>query len=132
MNTYINYFTISQTYTHLWSKYRPAILKLMIASADAPQQYKFTANEIKTANPKEKGGYTFTLTFHKTRSVNDIRSSVIAKDFLVVLQQSRKASELSEMSTYVFKLDKHFVLHVTKAEIQQEIAATDVIAAQIT
>jgi hypothetical protein len=131
MNTYTNYFTISQTYAHLWSKYRPAILKLMIASADAPQQYKFTANEIKTANPKEKGGYTFTLTVHKSKSVNDIRSSVIAKDFLAILQQSRKASELSETSTYVFKLDKHFVLHVTKTELQEEIVGNDVIAEEI-
>ena len=121
MNSYINYFTIAETYGYLWGKYRPAILKLMISSAEGPQQYKFSAHEVKTANPKDKGGFTFTLKVHKSKAVNDIRLSVIAKDLLRVLQQSGKASELSESSMYEFKLDKHFVLHVIKTDIQPEI-----------
>ena len=121
MNSYINYFTIAESYGYLWGKYRPAILKLMISSAEAPQQYKFSAHEVKTANPKGKGGFTFTLKFHKGNAINDIKLSVIAKDLLRVLQQSKKASELSESSTYDFTLDKHFVLHVIKTDIQPEI-----------
>ena len=93
----------------------------MISSAEGPQQYKFSAHEVRTANPKGKGGFTFTLKFHKGNAVNDIRLSVIAKDLLRVLQQSKKASELSESSTYEFTLDKHFVLHVIKTDIQHEI-----------
>jgi hypothetical protein len=65
MNSYINYFTIAESYGYLWGKYRPAILKLMISSAEEPQQYKFSAHEVRTANPKGKGGFTFTLKFHK-------------------------------------------------------------------
>jgi len=121
MSSYINYFTIAETYGYLWGKYRPAILKLMISSAEGPQQYKFSAHEVRTANPKAKGGFTFTLKFHKCNAVNDVRLSVIAKDLLRVLQQSKKASELSESSTYEFALDKHFVLHVIKTDIQDEI-----------
>jgi hypothetical protein len=121
MNSYINYFTVAQSYGYLWGKYRPAILKLMISSAEAPQQYKFSAHEVRTANPKGKGGSTFTLKFHKGNAVNDIRLSVIAKDLLRVLQQSKKASELSESSTYEFSLDRHFVLHVIKTDIQDEM-----------
>ena len=121
MNSYINYFTIAETYGYLWGKYRPAILKLMISSAEGPQQYKFSAHEVRTANPKDKGGFTFTLKFHKGKAVNDIKLSVIAKDLLRVLQQSKKASELSESSMYEFTLDKHFVLHVIKTDIQHEI-----------
>ena len=121
MNSYINYFTIAETYGYLWGKYRPAILKLMISSAEGPQQYKFSSHEVRTANPKGKGGITFTLKFHKGNAVNDVRLSVIAKDLLRVLQQSKKASELSESSMYEFTLDKHFVLHVIKTDIQHEI-----------
>jgi hypothetical protein len=88
---------------------------------EGPQQYKFSAHEVKTANPKAKGGFAFTLTFHKSKAVNDVRSSLIAKDLLRVLQQSGKASELSDSSIYEFKLDKHFVLHVIKMDIQHEI-----------
>ncbi|HET6543417.1 MAG TPA: hypothetical protein VFG46_23185 [Chryseolinea sp.] len=121
MNSYINYFTIAESYGYLWGKYRPAILKLMISSADEPQQYKFSAHEIRRANPKGKGGFTFTLKFHKGNGVNDIKLSLIAKDLLRVLQQSKKASQLSESSMYEFMLDKHFVLHVIKTDIQDEI-----------
>ena len=121
MNSYNNYFTIAESYGYFWGKYRPAILKLMISSAEGPQEYKFSAYEVRTANPKGKGGFTFTLKFHKGNAVNDIKLSVIAKDLLRVLQQSKKASELSGSSTYEFALDKHFVLHVIKTDIQHEI-----------
>ena len=121
MNSYINYFTIAESYGYLWGKYRPAILKLMISSADEPQQYKFSAHEVRTANPKGKGGFTFTLKFYKGNAINDIKLSLIAKDLLRVLQQSKKASQLSESSMYEFMLDKHFVLHVIKTDIQDEI-----------
>jgi hypothetical protein len=125
MSNYINYLATSRTYTYLWGKYRPAILKLMLDSADAPQQYKFSEHEIKTASPKEKGGYTFTLKLHKGKAVNDIRTSVIAKDLLAVLQQSGKALELAENSTYEFKLDRRFVLHVVKEQLPKEVAAEE-------
>jgi hypothetical protein len=121
MNSYINYFTIAESYGYLWGKYRPAILKLMISSAEGPQHYKFSAHEVRTANPKGKGGFTFTLKVHKGVAANDIKLSVIAKDLLRVLQQSKKASELSESSMYEFTLDKHFVLHVIKTDIQHEM-----------
>ena len=78
----------AESYGYFWGKYRPAILKLMISAMEGPQQYKFSAHEVKTANPKAKGGFTFPLTFHKSKAVNDVRSSLIAKDLLRVLQQS--------------------------------------------
>ena len=121
MSSYMNHFTTDQTYGYLWEKYRPAILKLMISSTEGPQQYKFSAHEVRTANPKVKSGFTFMLQMHKGKAVNDVRSSPIAKDLLRVLQQSGKASELSKSSIYEFKLDKHFVLHVIKTDIQHEI-----------
>ncbi|HEY5918691.1 MAG TPA: hypothetical protein VIU13_14850 [Chryseolinea sp.] len=121
MSSYINRFMTAESYGYFWEKYRPAILKLMISSTEGPQKYKFSTHEVKTANPKDKGGFTFTLTVHKRKAVNDVRSSPIAKDLLRVLQQSGKASELSDSSIYEFKLDKHFVLHVAKMDIQREV-----------
>ncbi|HMG92052.1 MAG TPA: hypothetical protein VK589_18475 [Chryseolinea sp.] len=124
MNSYINYFTLDESYGFFWGKYRPVLLKLMISSADGPQQYKFSSHEVRAANPKGKGRVTFELQYHKSKAVNDIRTSMIAKDLLRVLQQSGKASELSASSNYEFKFDKHFVLHVIRTDIQSELPET--------
>jgi hypothetical protein len=106
----------NQVYASLWSKYRPAILQLMVASAEGPQQYKLFGHEFKTLNPKEKG-YSFTLQAHKGKAVNNIKTSPTAQDLLSILTTSKKASELMGTDTYEFKLDKQFVLHVTKMPV---------------
>lgn len=121
MNRYTDQSGASTTYVHLWSKYRPAILKLMVDSGQGPQQYKFSSHEIKAVNAGQKGSNAFTLKVYMGKSVNDIRTSAIAKDLLLVLQESRKAAELAKTSTYEFTLDKHFVLHVTQAEMPEEV-----------
>jgi len=92
----------------------------MISSAEGPQKYKFSTHEVRAASPKDKGALTFTLKVYKGKAVNDIRTSPIAKDLMRVLQQSKKAMELSESSPYEFKLDRYFVLHVTKGEVQND------------
>jgi len=112
-------------YTYLWNKYRPAILQLMIASADGPQQYKFWDHEFKNINPKEKGGYAFTLRMFQGKAINNIKTSTVAKDLLVILQQSKKASELGEDSIYEFMLDKQFMLHI-KQEKAPEMSSSEV------
>ena len=110
------YDTSTQMYYHLWSKYRPAILKLMIDSENDPQEYKFLNHEFKNINPKEKGGYTFVLRIHKGKSLNDIRTSMMARDLLSILQKSKKGTELTNEAVYEFSLDKEFILHITKEE----------------
>jgi hypothetical protein len=111
----------STTYTSLWSKYRPALLKLMVDSEKGPQQYKFSSHEIKAINVGQKGSNAFTLKIYMGKAVNDIRTSAIAKDLLLILQESRKAIELAQTSAYEFTLDKHFVLHVTQKEMPAEV-----------
>jgi hypothetical protein len=106
----------TKIYSYLWNKYRPAILKMMVDSTEGPQQYKFSGHEFKNLNPKEKGGYSFTLRAHQGKAVNNIKDSPVAQDLLGILQQSRKASELMGESTYEFMLDKQFVLHVIRKE----------------
>lgn len=116
--------TIGKVYTHVWSKYRPAILQLMMSSESGPQQYKLFSHEFKAMNPKDK--YTFSLQAFQSRAVNNIRNSNIAQDLLEVLQQSRKATELMTEATYEFSLDKHFVLHVAKKIVEPEQQAEEV------
>jgi hypothetical protein len=106
----------NHVYTSLWHKYRPAILQLMIASSQEPQKYKLFPHEFKALNPKEKGGYTFTLQAYRGKPMNNIKTSSIAQDLLYVLEVSKKASELMGADAYAFQLDKQFVLHITKIE----------------
>jgi hypothetical protein len=121
MSSYINYLASDKAHGYFWEKYRPAILKLMVSSAEGSQEYKFSGHEVKAANSKQKSSFVFTLTFHKSKAINDIRSSAIAKDLLRVLQQSGKAAELSGLAEYEFRFDKHFVLHVSKRDVPLEI-----------
>lgn len=107
----------NQGYASLWHKYRPAILQLMLAAEEGPQEYKFFKHEFKALNPKEKA-YAFTLEAHQGKAVNNIKGSGVAKDLLSVLSESPKASELMDGNIYEFTLDKQFVLSVTKIEIE--------------
>ena len=124
MSSYINYLATAESFSYFWGKYRPAVIKLMISSAEGPQKYKFSTHEVRAASPKDKGALTFTLKVYKGKAVNDIKTSPIAKDLMRVLQQSRKAMELSEASPYEFKLDRSFILHVTKEDVQNDQAET--------
>jgi hypothetical protein len=101
-------------YTPIWSKYRPAILKMMVNASDSPQEYQLSAHEFRAMNAKQKGGYAFVLQVTKGKAVNTIRDSVIAQELLEILQLSKRASELTNESVYEFVMDKQFVLRVTK------------------
>jgi hypothetical protein len=104
---------VGQVYISLWNKYRPAIIQLMVAAEGGAQQYKLFDHEFKALNPKEKS-YSFQLIAHKGKSVKGITSSSNAKDLLDMLNMSRKATELMEEGTFEFKLDKQFILHISK------------------
>jgi hypothetical protein len=103
-----------RTYTPVWSKYRPAILKMMIDSTTGPQSYQLSNHEFKALNPKQKGGYAFELHVADGRAVNGLKNSTTAQDLWEILQLSKKASELISTAAYQFSMDKQFVLHVNK------------------
>jgi hypothetical protein len=112
---------MNQVYSGLWSKYRPAILKLMVDASGGPQAYKLSSHEFKVLNPKEKGGYSFTLIASKGKALNKISTSEVAKDLLQILQMSGKANELMNENAYEFTMDKQFVLRVNRKV--EEVAA---------
>jgi len=91
----------------------------MLAAEEGPQEYKFFKHEFKAINPKEKG-YTFTLEAHQGKAVNNIKGSAMAKDLLYVLAESPKASELMETHIFEFSMDKQFMLHIIKHDINEE------------
>jgi hypothetical protein len=103
-----------KTYTPVWNKYRPAILKMMVNSVEAPQEYKLSGHEFKAMNSKQKGGYNFILQVSKGRAINNIKESIIAQELLEILQLSKKATELIDEAPYEIAMDKHFVLRVSK------------------
>ena len=115
-------FFESNPYSSLWSKYRPMILKLMVAAEKDPQQYKLFSHEFKAVGLKEKTGYSFVLQVSHGKAVNAIKGSTVARDLLGVLQQSQKASQLMTEAVYELKLDKQFVFHITRKVEAPEVA----------
>lgn len=102
------------TYSPVWSKYRPAILRMMIDSNVEPQQYKMSRHEFKAVDTKQRGSYNFTLQMSKRKAINNIKESMIAQGLLEVLLLSEKAKELSDTAPYEITMDKQFVLHVSR------------------
>lgn len=107
----------TNVYSHVWNKYRPVILKLMVASTEEPQQYKFSSHEFKDANPKEKGNYAFTFQAFQGKPVKNSKTSEMALGLMQVLLQSPKAMELMEKEKFEFVMDKQFVLRIKKEEV---------------
>lgn len=103
-------------YMPVWNKYRPAILKLMVESANEPQQYKLSAHEFRAMTPKPKTTYAFALEAAHGKALNRISDIPVAVDLLLMLQQSGKAMELMRESTYALSMDRNFVLHVSRKQ----------------
>jgi hypothetical protein len=102
-------------YTPFWSKYRPSILKMMMAAETEPQQYKFYSHELKGLNTSAKT-FSFSLQVVGARISNPVKAPIIAKELYSMLQYSKKATELMEGNNYEFKLDSKFLFHVTRIE----------------
>ncbi len=107
-------------YVHVWRKYRPAILSLMVASSNEEQTYKLSNHEFMDISPNKVSGYAFLLRVHKGRVINDIKTSLLAPDLLYVLKNSGKALELSETAIYEFEMEKNFTLHIRCEQLEPE------------
>lgn len=109
-------------FSPLWNKYRPAILKMMLESAVAPQEYRLMQHEIAALDTKKKGSFGFNLRVSGSKAVNSIKDSELAQDLLNMLQLSRKATELMVDNTYDITLDKKLMLHVTQVVEEPQLA----------
>ena len=109
-------------YVWLWEKYRPVILKLMsTCTYDSPQEYKLSKHEFVDSNNKRPTGYAFSLRVFQSKSENDIKKSLTAQNLLSVLKNSSRAEELMNDDLFEFKMDKTFVLEVSR---EKRIAET--------
>jgi hypothetical protein len=108
-----------KTYSPVWHKYRPVILKLMIDSKQEPASYQLSSHEFKALNTRQKGGSSFTLQVGQGRVKNNIRDIIIAQDLWGMLQMSPKANELIQESTYQFEMDRNFMLRVETITINK-------------
>ena len=112
-------------YVYVWSKYRPVILKLMLAAADDEQEYKLSEHEFTDLNNQKKTGYSFSLRILQGRNENDIKKSQMAQDLHYMLMGSEKAMELTNSHLYVFELDKHFLLRIRREEAEIEVRSDE-------
>jgi hypothetical protein len=108
--------TFTSAYAPLWSKYRPAILKLMMDAKTTPQEYQLFSHELKSIAPKAKKGLGFTMRAHRGKALTSLKDSLIASDLLHALTLSKKASELMEQDTFEFTLTRDYRLQVAIVE----------------
>ena len=106
-------------YTHIWQKYRPVILNLMVTSSNGPQTYDLSSHEFIDVNNKRKTGYSFSLKMFKNRNIGEKKVNGVGLDLLAVLQQSQKANELTHQANYLFEMDKNFKLQVSSEPVEQ-------------
>jgi len=99
----------------------------MSDAIEAPQEYKFQNHEFTDINAKEKGGHSFNLQIFEGKAFNNIKTSIVAQDLLVLLQSSGKAVELSQTGVFEFMMDKQYMLHISyqKQEEEEEVPETE-------
>jgi hypothetical protein len=114
----MSFYNPTDEYSAIWNKYRPAILKCMVACETGPQQYQFFLHEFKALNPKEKS-YTFTLQVSAGKARNNIKASRLAQQLLAVIVQSKRGSELMSLSDYDFVMGKDLKLTVSKSASEE-------------
>ena len=98
----------------LWSKYRPAILRMMIDADNEAQNYQLSSHEFQAFSGQKKATYNFTLEINQGKVVSGLKDSSIAQGLWEILQMSRKATELISKSGYNFSMDRTFILRIHK------------------
>ncbi|MEI9917655.1 MAG: hypothetical protein WDO14_02510 [Bacteroidota bacterium] len=110
MNTDSSY----RKYAPFWSKYRPAILKMMQGSVDESQQYQFMKHELSSIEKKPKGGFEFRLVILNGKATRETTASEIASDLLEMLKLSQTGSTLIAANRYEITLDKKQMLRISR------------------
>ena len=100
-------------YAHVWSKYKPVIVKMMVDSKqEGAQEYQLSKHEFVDVNPKRVTGYNFDIEIIKGRILAEPKGNLLLKDLMYVLKRSEKASILMEYKKFNMVLNKEFKLTV--------------------
>ena len=108
------------TYSPFWHKYRPAVLRMMVDSAQEPQSYQLSVHEFKALNPRQKGGYSFCLVTNNGKAVSGIKGSDVARDLWDLLNLSPRGAELLSEGSYEFSMNKEFKLTISRVTVPAE------------
>lgn len=115
----MNFESSFRKYAPFWSKYRPAILKMMVqANLNESQQYQFMKHELMAIEQKPKGGFNFRLVVSMNKPTRDSSDSELAKDLLNMLRLSQTGLALMSNNQYEIVLDKAQVLRISRQSIQ--------------
>lgn len=105
----------------IWKKYRPVILKLMVDSIEGtPQTYKMSKHEFTDANTRKSSTYSFKVITQNARNLKPTKASIVGTDFIAMLQQSNKASELMKIYRFTIDMDNQFNLTVSAIAFETE------------
>lgn len=105
-------------YAHVWSKYKPVIVKMMVDSSEKEQEYQLSNHEFVDVNPKRVTGYSFDIEISKGRILVEPKGNLLLKDFMYVLKKSEKANVLMETRNFNVALSKDFKLTITSSEVE--------------
>lgn len=106
-------------YYSLWNKYRPVILQLMIGAESGEQQYSLSGHEFKAVGEKVKSSYVFSLVTVDGKASKVIGRANLARDLVLMLQQSKTGAVLMSEASYELKMDKNFLFYVTRLEVYE-------------
>jgi hypothetical protein len=111
-------------YLQAWRKYLPVIMILIKRSAQSPQTLAMDMNDfVKSSGGKKlKLGFTgFSL--DKGRMTINPTHPQIAKDLVMLLQESDRAKELVISRKLLFAMDNECLLQISDTAIVQEVPA---------
>ena len=127
----MNFESSVHKYAPFWSKYRPAILKMMRADINEWQEYRFMKHELSAIDQKPKGGFNFRLVISMNKLTRDSTNSDLAKDFLNMLRSSQTGLALMSTNNYEIILDKTQMLRISRQSIQQTNQLTEQINGEL-
>ena len=105
----------------------------MIKAEDGPQEYRFSDHEFRRIFPKNRNSLAFILYIHRSKAVNNIKTSTLAHALLEILKESQTAIRLTENSTFELMLDEKFVLHVRKNGLadNKDVESTNAVSLEV-
>jgi hypothetical protein len=89
----------------------------MVNAEEAPQQYSFSNHEFRRMFPANRKSLAFIVYIHRSKPLNNIKTSPLAHALVGILKESNTAVRLTENSTYEFMLDENFIFHVRRNEV---------------
>jgi hypothetical protein len=108
-------------FAQTWNKYLPVLRILLKRSASDEQTLSMNASDFQRAAGGRKTKFSFSITLHKGRLRTVSNPSVIAKEFVTVLQQDEQIRKYLSSQDIEFSLSNSFQLllkNITPPEVE--------------